>query len=101
MGKGAPRAVPTISFANKHGGHAEFIIGRAFARPGGFAQLQTTNYKLQTQNQQPEETPCPFCKTTSRSSPALLPGSDARSHRVMPGRARKWCCSTSTRRRQA
>jgi uncharacterized protein len=29
--------VPTINASLLNGGHAEFIIGRAFARPGGFA----------------------------------------------------------------
>ncbi len=36
-GKGALRAVPTINIPRqKFGGHAEPVIGRAFARPGGF-----------------------------------------------------------------
>jgi len=38
VGKGALGAVPTISpIAALNAGHAEFIIGRAFARPVGFA----------------------------------------------------------------
>src|SRR5882724_12710514 len=39
VGKGAVCAVPTIYCwtAILNGGHAEPVIGRAFARPGGFA----------------------------------------------------------------
>ncbi len=40
VGKGAVCAVPTIYCwtAILNGGHAEFIIGRAFVRPVGSAQ---------------------------------------------------------------
>jgi len=38
VGKGAPCAVPTTDvIAILNGGHAEPVIGRAFARPVGFA----------------------------------------------------------------
>jgi hypothetical protein len=39
VGKGAFRAVPTIfsEIVSVNGGHAEPVIGRAFARPVGFA----------------------------------------------------------------
>src|SRR6266404_7529070 len=38
VGKGAPSAVPTTDvIAILNGGHAEPVIGRAFARPVGFA----------------------------------------------------------------
>ena len=48
MGKGALRAVPTIYHQTTmlNGGHAEPVIGRAFARPVGFAHPTVSLHHL-------------------------------------------------------